>query len=66
MQIFDCLHADLGHSGPGEIPHHHIIILQGSSRNHRRLRRHGPRIIQQCQAVASGIDNAMLLLTCAE
>lgn len=44
--------ADLGHRRPRTLPHNHIILLPRRTRNHRRLRRHRQRILQQRQAMA--------------
>ena len=45
---------DLGHSWPGEVPHHHLVLLQGSPRYHCGLRCDRPGVLQQCQTVAAG------------
>ncbi|KAI2568263.1 RAB35, member RAS oncogene family [Homo sapiens] len=45
--------ADLGHSGAGALPHHHLHVLSGDPRGHCGLRRHQCRVLCQRQAVAS-------------
>jgi hypothetical protein len=46
--------SSVGHSRPGAIPHHHLILLPRRPRHLRRLRRHGHGFLQQRQAVAAG------------
>ena len=48
---------DLGHGGPGEVPDHHLVLLQGRPRYHCRVRRDRPGVLQQCQTVAPGKEN---------
>ena len=45
--------ADLGHGGPGALPHHHQHLLPRHARRHRRLRRHQRRELRQCEALAA-------------
>ena len=45
--------ADLGHGGPGALPHHHQHLLPRHARRHRRLRRHQRRELRQRQEMAT-------------
>jgi hypothetical protein len=36
--------ADLGHGGPGALPHHHHLLLPGCAGHPPRLRRDGPPV----------------------
>ena len=46
--------ANLGHCGPGALPHDQQHLLPRRSRHHRRVRHHQPRLVQQRQALAGG------------
>ncbi|XP_038421422.1 ras-related protein Rab-43 isoform X4 [Canis lupus familiaris] len=51
MKTLEIQAADLGHSWPGAIPHHHPELLPQCQRGHPRLRHHQEELLSVCASL---------------